>query len=74
MSRVVNLRLPSTEVAQHCLAANISLSVLEELPDGGVRVVCSTIEGSDEVRTKFAKQIIREEPRRKLFRLARTLW
>ena len=65
---------PQTEQARAREAANISLSVLEELPDGGVRVVCSTIEGSDKVRTKFAKQIIREEPCRKLFSLARTLW
>jgi hypothetical protein len=74
MSRVVNLRLTAEQVSQHCREAKINISMLEALPEGGVRLVCSTSEGSDQIRAELDKRIIPGEPRRRASRPTRPLW
>lgn len=45
-SRVVLLALNEGEVVAKCLAARVGISAIEQLPGGGVRLVCRTTEGA----------------------------
>ena len=74
MSRAFNLSMSEEEVAKHCRDKSIAVSVLEALPDGGVRLVCSSGDGAEKIRTKLKRHIIQGEVRRELFRPRKPLW
>lgn len=74
MSRTVNLAMAEAAVAKHCHDKGISISVIETLPEGGVRLVCSSGEGAEKVRTKLRRHIIAGDPRRAAFRPRTPLW
>ena len=46
-SRVVLLALNEGEIVAKCLAAKVAISAIEQLPGGGVRLVCRTTEGAN---------------------------
>ena len=58
MSRALNLALTEVEVVKHCRAREISISTIEALPAGGVRLVCSSGHGAAQVRAKLGSKII----------------
>lgn len=74
MSRAFNLSLTEAAVAKHCADAGISVSAIEALPDGGVRLVCMSGNGAAQIRSKLKRHIIDGEVRRERFRPARPLW
>ena len=74
MSRVFNLAMTQDEVVKHCRAKKIVISVVESLPDGGVRLVCASAGGADQIRTKLRKRMIGDQARRELFRPKTPLW
>jgi len=58
MSRATNLSMTEAEAVAKCNALGVSISVVEPLPAGGVRLVCSTMAGAEILRGKCKKQII----------------
>ena len=67
MSRAMNINLPEPEVRAACDNAAIAISAIEVLPSGGTHLVCKTIEGADDARKKFKKNLIEGRVKRFAF-------
>ena len=67
MSRAMNISLPEPEVRSACDNASIAISAIEVLPSGGTHLVCKTIEGADDARKKFKKNLIEGRVKRFAF-------
>lgn len=74
MSRAVNLAMAEDAIVKHCNDKGIDISVLEALPGGGVRLVCSSGEGAEQVRTKLKRHVMAGDPRRAAYRPRTPLW
>lgn len=74
MSRVMNLSLSETKVLEHCQNKGIGISALESLPGGGVRLVCMSADGAEQVRKTFKSKLIAMDRERTPYRPARPLW
>jgi hypothetical protein len=74
MSRALNLSMTEAEVIQHCSDKNIGISALENLPDGGVRLVCMSSFGAAQIRSKLKARLIADNVRRERFRPISPLW
>ena len=64
MSRVVNLSLSETAARDHCDSRKIGVSAVERLPDGGVRLVCMSGQGAEQVRRTLKGKLIKDPVRR----------
>ena len=58
MSRAINLQMTETEAREQCATRSIGVSAIEALPDGGVRLVCMSMEGAALLRRRLKSQII----------------
>jgi len=74
MSRAMNVSMSEAQVLLHCREQKIDISVLEPLPDGGVRLVCMSSYGAAQARQKLKKHILEGEVRRERFRPRSPLW
>ncbi|HVM37459.1 MAG TPA: hypothetical protein VM265_03605 [Sphingomicrobium sp.] len=74
MSRVMNLSLSEAQVLDHCKSKSIGISALEPLPGGGVRLVCMSSEGAEQVRKTFKSKLIDMERARTPYRPAHPSW
>jgi hypothetical protein len=74
MSRALNLSMTEAEVIEHCGNKDIGISALEKLPDGGVRLVCMSCLGAEQIRLKLKARIMPDNVRRERFRPASRLW
>ncbi|GAA4024992.1 hypothetical protein GCM10022280_27330 [Sphingomonas swuensis] len=70
MSRVLFLKLPEKDVIAKCDAADVGISALERLPDGGTRLVCQSSAGAALMNRKFKGSLIPDSARREPFRPA----
>ena len=64
MSRVVNLSLSESAARDHCETRKIGVSALERLPDGGVRLVCMSGHGAEQVRRTLKAKLLKDPVRR----------
>ena len=74
MSRAMQLAMSESEALAHCAKAEVGVSAIELLPDGGVRLVCKSVDGANLMRRKFKPKIIAEERARAKHRPAKPLW
>ena len=74
MSRAVLLSLTESEVRTSCLEANVGVSVIERLRDGGVRLVCTSGHGAELVRDKLKRHLIEGRVIRERHRPRAPLW
>ena len=74
MSRAFNLSMTEAQVLEHCREKNIAIAAIEELPDGGVRLVCMSGYGAAQIGLRLKRHIIQGEARRERFRPKRPLW
>lgn len=74
MSRVIFVNLEEGDVIARCLKENVSISAIERIPSGGVRLVCSSSEGALRMRVKLKGQMIAGDIVRERFRPTRPLW
>jgi hypothetical protein len=74
MSRAMQLAMSEREVIALCLAEKVGVSVVEPLPGGGVRLVCSSATGAEIVRRKAKSKIIDVEQAREKHRPTSPLW
>ena len=74
MSRAFNLAMTEADVIKHCTDKRIGISVIEALPEGGVRLVCMSGEGAAQIQAKLKTRIIKGNVRREQFVRRRPLW
>ena len=58
------LGLKAEEVTAKCKKAKIAISTIEDLPKGGVRLVCTTNGGAHDAREIFVRHMIAGKPQR----------
>ena len=73
-SRALNLNLTREQVEKHCDAQNVTISVIETLPDRGVRLVCTSGSGASKMRAKLGRNVIMGDVRRSVIRPRGPLW
>lgn len=74
MSRALNLDLSEADVVKHCNDRQITISALEPLPDGGVRLVCCSGSDAEKLRSKLRRHVMTGVVRRAAFRPSHPLW
>lgn len=74
MSRAVNLSMSTEDALKHCTDKGIGVSALEALPGGGVRLVCSSGDGAEQVRRVLKRKLLAVDLPRTAFRPTRPLW
>ncbi len=74
MSREMYLSIPQDEALAKCLAQKVGVSVIERLPQGGVRLVCMSGNGAALMREKFKRDLIKGEVTRARTRPRSPLW
>lgn len=74
VSRAMQVALSESEVIVHCAAANVTVSAIERLPAGGVRLVCNSVAGAEIMRRKFKSKVVRAEQARQKHRPVTLLW
>jgi hypothetical protein len=74
MTRAMQLAMSEGEALDLCTKQNVSVSTIEPLPGGGVRLVCSSASGAEIVRQKAKSKIIRVEEAREKHRPSTPLW
>ena len=74
MSRTLYLSMKEADVVLKCQAASVGISAIEELPKGGVRLVCMGMQGAETMRTKLKSHLIKDTAERFKFRPSRPLW
>ena len=73
MNRVIDLTLDEGIVVIRCLSEKVTISEIERLPEGGVRLARMSSEGAELIRRKLKRYLIdgnapreRHRPRKKL--------
>jgi len=75
MSRDVFLDLDPGKVVAHCLKAEIGVSVIEELPGGGARLVCKSSAGAESIRKALKGHLLKDDQvTRERYRPSTPLW
>ena len=74
MSRAFNLSMTEADIRRHCADKSIAISALEALPDGGVRLVCMSGYGAEQIRSGLKRRIMNGDVRRERLKPARPLW
>lgn len=74
MSRALQLAMSESEASDMCAKQKVSVSTIEALPGGGVRLVCNSASGAEIVRKKAKSKIMRIEEAREKHRPATPLW
>jgi hypothetical protein len=74
MNRELYVALDESAVVAKCLAAHVGISAIEQLPAGGVRLVCMSSDGADTMSRKFKRKLITGNVVRQRHRPVRPLW
>ena len=74
MSRVVLLSLAEKQVRANCADADVGVSVIESLRDGGVRLVCMSALGAELIRKKLKNHLIEGDVVRERYRPSTPMW
>lgn len=74
MSRALFVDLDESKVILDCLAANVHISAIERLPQGGVRLVCMSGDGAATMTRKFKKHLLADDVVRTAHRPVQPLW
>ena len=74
MSRVVYLNMEESAVVVRCRTEKVGVSAIERLPSGGVRLVCMSSSGADQIRRKLKSHVLKEGGIRERHRPLTPLW
>lgn len=74
MSRVVYLSMEEGAVVLRCRSEKVGVSAIERLPGGGVRLVCMSSSGADQIRRKLKSHVLKEGAIRERHRPLTPLW
>lgn len=67
MTRAMNLSVSEDVAVDHCRAKGIGISALERLPGGGIRLVCMSVHGAEQLRKQFKSKLIAGDAPRTAF-------
>jgi len=70
----MQLAMSKQEALDLCATHKIAVSVIEPLPSGGVRLVCSSTSGAEIVRQKAKSKVVKVEEAREKHRPTSPLW
>jgi len=62
------------EVVAKCLIAKVGISVIERLPESGVRLVCMSSDGAEAMRQKLKPRLMKGDVARTALRPAGPIW
>jgi hypothetical protein len=74
MNREILLSVNEGEARARCFEANVGVSAIERLVDGGVRLVCMSGRGAELIRTKLKSSVIEGDVIRTRIRPRSPLW
>jgi hypothetical protein len=74
MSRVLLVNLDEGKVVSACLDEKVGISAIERLATGGVRLVCMSSAGTEQMREKLKRHLIHGVAKREPYRPATPLW
>jgi hypothetical protein len=74
MSRTLNLSIDANEAVTRCQSEKVGVSAIERLPQGGIRLVCMSVNGAEIMRRKLKSHLIKGEVTRERHRPSRPLW
>lgn len=74
MNRAVHLAMSEADAVRHCHTKDIDISVIEPLPDGGIRLVCSSSYGAETIRSQLKRKLMTDDVRREKIRPRSPLW
>lgn len=74
MSRTLFLSLSEGEAVARCLKEKAGISAIEHLPEGGVRLVCMSVEGAETMRRKLKTHLLKGAVVRERHRPTGPLW
>lgn len=74
MSRELFIALEEGDVVSRCLAEKVGISAIEQLPAGGVRLVCMSVDGAQHMFRKLKPHLIAGAVSRQKHRPSRLLW
>jgi hypothetical protein len=72
--RAIHLSMEEGDVIARCLKENVGISAIERLPQGGVRLVCKSVDGADLIRVKLKARVIAGNVVRERHRPTSPLW
>ena len=64
MSRTIHLTMDEGEAMSRCAAQNVGVSAVERLPLGGVRLVCMSVDGAEQIRHKLKAKLMKGDAAR----------
>jgi len=68
VSRVLFVTMDEGEVVARCTAAKVGISAIENLPTGGTRLVCMSVDGAAKMRRRFRSELIKTPVIRSAYR------
>ena len=74
MTRSMQLAMSEQDALTLCTKQKVDVSVIERLPAGGVRLVCSSRSGADTIRQKAKSKVMSVEQAREKHRPSSPLW
>ncbi len=74
MSRALYISLDEGDVISRCQSRKVGVSAIECLPQGGVRLVCMSVDGADRMRSALRSHLIKDGAMRLRHRPTRPLW
>jgi hypothetical protein len=74
MSRALHINLDEGAVIAKCLTEKVGVSAIERLPQGGVRLVCMSVDGAATIRRKLKANLIAGGVVRERHRPTKPLW
>ena len=74
MSRALFLSIGEGEAIARCLKEKVGVSTIERLPNGGVRLVCSSSAGADIMRVALKSKLTSADVPRQAHRPKKPLW
>lgn len=74
MTRELFVRLDERRVIADCAAADVTISTIERIPTGGVRLVLNSSFGAHQMKQKYKAHLITEAVTRERFRPRNPAW
>lgn len=73
-ARALFVSLDEKTVVSRCGKADVTISAIEKLPQGGVRVVCTSVDGATVMKKKFKSHLLPETVARQAYRPTAPTW
>jgi L-asparaginase II len=73
-ARALFVSLDEGDVVARCGAAKVTISAIEKLPQGGVRFVCTSVDGAERMKKKFKAHLLPDTVARQNYRPTAPTW